>query len=216
MTEETSAPVPAGFSKHRIEALNDGIFAIAMTLLVLGIEVPKYADPPAVNHLLMTLIPDIIHYVVAFLALAILWILHHQQFHYIRFIDHTLLWLNIMWLMLVGLVPFSTSLADTYYGLEFSRIPFALNLLFISLLLFAQWRYAVRKRELIIPGMTGGMIVLEQNRIIVILLIMFFGTLLSFISIIEGIFVYLLIPLIFAFFPMMHSRVMEIANRRDP
>jgi len=64
--------------------------------------------------------------------------------------------------------------------------------------------------------MTGGMIVLEQNRIIVILLIMFFGTLLSFISIIEGIFVYLLIPLIFAFFPMMHSRVMEIANRRDP
>jgi len=209
MTEGENAPVPAGFSKHRIEALNDGVFAIAMTLLVLGIEVPQRSDLPAVDNLLVTLIPDMVHYVIAFLALAVIWILHHQQFHYIRFIDQTLLWFNIMWLMLVGLMPFSTSLADTYYGIPLAHIPFASNLFLISVILFGQWQYAARKRHLIIPEMTPDMVAMERKRTILILVITFIGSLLAFVSIFEGVVIYLLIPLAFAFFP-------RICQRRNP
>ena len=116
----------------RIEALTDGIFTIAMTLLVLGIEVPQSAPLPHVYDLLSSLIPDVIHNVISFLALAVLWVLYHQQYHHIRDIDHTILWLNIVWLLLVGLIPFTTSLADTYSGSRFANIPFALNLFHVS------------------------------------------------------------------------------------
>jgi uncharacterized membrane protein len=210
------APVHAGFSKNRIEALTDGIFAIAMTLLVLGIEVPQLFPLIPLNQLFHSLFPDIIHYVISFLALAVIWVLHHQQFHYIRFIDHTLLWLNIVWLMLVCLVPFSTSLADTYTGIPFANIPFAINLLLISLIIFAQWQHAVKNPDLVIPELTRDTTLLERNRNIVILIITFFGSILSFISIVEGIIVYLLIPVLYGLFPRIDRDVNDRMGRKNP
>lgn len=215
---ESVAPVSpsSGFSKNRIEALTDGIFAIAMTLLVLGIEVPQLFPLIPLNRLFESLFPDIIHYVISFLALAVIWVLHHQQFHYIRFIDHTLLWLNIVWLMLVGLVPFSTSLADTYTGIKFANIPFAINILLISLLLLAQWQHAVKNRHLIIPELTKETTILERNRNVAILTITFFGSVLAFISIVEGIFIYLLIPVFFGIFPRIDRHIKDKIMRKDP
>lgn len=216
MTREDSAPIHVAFSKHRIEALNDGIFAIAMTLLVLGIEVPQQHDLPPVTHLLQDLIPDMVHYIIAFLALSVIWILHHQQFHYIRVIDQVLLWFNIMWLMLVGLMPFSTSLADTYYGINLAPMPFAINLFLISLILFAQWQYSARRRHLIMPDVPQEMVVMEQKRTALILIITFFGSLLAFISIFEGVVIYLLIPLVYAFFPQAYAARTKGAAGKDP
>jgi uncharacterized membrane protein len=209
------APVPAGFSKNRVETLTDGIFAIAMTLLVLGIEVPQAIPLIPLNQLLTSLIPDLIHFIISFLALAVIWVLHHQQFHYIRFIDHTLLWLNIAWLMLVCLIPFSTSLADTYTGIRFSNIPFAINLLLISLILFAQWQHAIKNPHLIIPEMTRETTVLERNRNAIILSITFFGSILAFISIVEGILIYLLIPVFFGLFPRIDRHVKAAIGRKN-
>jgi uncharacterized membrane protein len=208
--------VPSGFSKNRIEALTDGIFAIAMTLLVLGIEVPQVFPVIPLHALIATLIPDIIHYVISFLALAVIWVLIHQQFHYFRYIDHTLLWLNIALLMMVCLVPFSTSLADTYTGVKFANIPFAINLFLITLALFAQWQHAQKTRHLIAPELTKETIILERNRNVVILVITFFGSVLSFISIVEGILIYLLIPVLFAIFPKIDRHVkVKFFNKID-
>lgn len=214
---EIAAPasVPAGFSKNRIEALTDGIFAIAMTLLVLGIEVPQLLPLIPLHRLMESLLPDIIHYVISFLALAVIWVLHHQQFHYIRLIDHTLLWLNIVWLMMVCLVPFSTSLADTYTGIEYANIPFAVNLLLISLLIFAQWQHAIKNRHLITPELTYETTILERNRNVVILIITFLGSILSFISIVEGIIVYLLIPVLFGLFPRIDRHIKDKIVRKN-
>lgn len=171
--------IPACLSKNRIEALTDGIFAIAMTLLVLAIEVPQSLALPPVQDLLSTLIPDVIPYVISFLALAVLWVLHHQQFHHIRVVDHTMLWLNIFWLLLVGLIPFTTSLADTYSGSRFADIPFALNLFMVSLLLFAQWQHVRKNREVLTPGFPESVMLLERNRSLVILAITFTGSIFS-------------------------------------
>jgi len=83
---------PAGFGKNRIEALTDGVFAIALTLLVLGVEVPPFPEEmvPA-TQLLINLIPDFFHYILAFIVLAVIWVFHHQQFHHILRIDRTML-----------------------------------------------------------------------------------------------------------------------------
>jgi uncharacterized membrane protein len=153
--------------------------------------------------------------VISFLALAVIWVLHHQQFHYIRLIDHTLLWLNIVWLMMVCLVPFSTSLADTYTGIEYANIPFAVNLLLISLLIFAQWQHAIKNRHLITPELTYETTILERNRNVVILIITFLGSILSFISIVEGIIVYLLIPVLFGLFPRIERHIKDKIVRKN-
>ena len=97
-----------GFGKGRIESLTDGIFAFGMMLLVLGAGSPftvaTLAKTPA-NEILVNSMPDVILYVISFLLLAAFWVAHHSQFHHIRYIDRTLLWLNIIILMLIAFIP---------------------------------------------------------------------------------------------------------------
>jgi uncharacterized membrane protein len=96
-------------SKNRIEALTDGIFAVVMTLLVLDISVPQIASShynvgsvAAETELvkrLFDLWPKILGFGISFIILAIYWMAHHRQFHYIKHLDHTLVWINIIFLM---------------------------------------------------------------------------------------------------------------------
>jgi uncharacterized membrane protein len=114
MNEET------GLSKSRIETLTDGIFAVAMTLLVLNISVPQISSHSAdivgteLLKRLFDLWPKILSYAISFLILAIYWSGHHRQFHYIKHSDRVLVWINIMFLMFISILPFSTSLLGEY------------------------------------------------------------------------------------------------------
>lgn len=142
---EGSREIPRG---DRIMALADGVFAIVMTLLVLGI------DPPRVPHeeLDETLVWEILHlwpriaaFAVSFLVLGIYWVGHHTQFHFLRGVDRGILWINILFLMAVCLVPFSTHLVGHYGSEGIGLWIYGGNFILISLLLLAHWRYAVRK-----------------------------------------------------------------------
>jgi uncharacterized membrane protein len=191
----------SGLSKARVETLTDGIFAIAMTLLVLGIEVPQMASPPSLQSLLISLFPDIILYVLAFLALAVFWVLHHQMFHFIRCLDACMLWLNIVWLLFVGLMPFTSNLADTYFHEWLAQVIFGSNVLIISLLLLGQWFHVTRNTRLMNPGTDGAMMKFEMKRGELVTGIALLGTILAIFSIFPGVAVYFLIPLIFALSP---------------
>ncbi len=102
-----------GLSKNRIEALADGIFAVAMTLLVLDIKSPEQrwfgTDSVLIDYLLQ-LEHSFAMYAISFFVLGIFWIGHHVLFHFVRQMDRRLLWLNLAFLLLVTLVPFSTDL----------------------------------------------------------------------------------------------------------
>ncbi len=114
---ENRTEVNIGFGKGRIESLTDGIFAFGMTLLVLGAGYPFAVETLAgrpVSQILLQSVPDIILYVISFLILATFWVSHHTQFHHIRYIDRTLLWLNIIILMFIAFIPFSSSIAGVY------------------------------------------------------------------------------------------------------
>jgi len=102
----------SGLSKTRIEALTDGIFAIAMTLMVFDIKVAPVAhmDQWNLRHELIQLWPRFLAYVISFVMLGVYWVGHHNQYHYIRRTDRPFLWINIFFLMGVSLIPFSTSL----------------------------------------------------------------------------------------------------------
>ncbi len=160
---------PAGFGKNRIEALTDGVFAIALTLLVLGVEVPSFpeATVPA-TQLLINLIPDFFHYILAFIVLAVIWVFHHQQFHHILRIDRTMLWLNILALMFITMVPFSSSFADTYFEQQAAGIFFSANLLVIGVIIWFQWEYATKNHRMVSPQLDPCEIRFEKQKNLII------------------------------------------------
>lgn len=133
----------------RIETLVDGIFAIAMTLLVLNLSIPQLTGPVqdvTIHSFLINLIPKLFTYALSFVLLAIFWKVNHSQFYYIRRINTPLLWITIIWLLFVALVPFSTSLTGEYGNLQSAQIFFDLNLLGIGLLSALIWYYATEKK----------------------------------------------------------------------
>lgn len=138
-------------STKRIETLVDGIFAIAMTLLVLTIDVPNITGQisnAAIAQYLIDLMPKFFAYVLSFILLAVFWRINHQQFNLIKHVNSTLLWINILWLMLVALVPFSASLAGEYGNYQIPMIFFNLNMFLIGIFFTLNWSYAYRNNFL--------------------------------------------------------------------
>jgi uncharacterized membrane protein len=100
-------------SKGRLEAFSDGVIAVAITLLVLGLVVP----PPGSGSLATSLgddWPKYVAYVVSFITIGIIWINHHAMIGRLRETDHAILMLNLLLLLTIGLLPFATNLMATY------------------------------------------------------------------------------------------------------
>lgn len=132
----------------RIETLVDGIFAIAMTLLVLNLNIPQlvYPVPDAtMQNILIGLGPKLFTYALSFILLAIFWRVNHNQFYHITRANTSLLWITILWLLFVALVPFSTSLTGEYGYLTSAQVFFSINLLIIGSLSALIWYYATEK-----------------------------------------------------------------------
>ncbi|HZP85039.1 MAG TPA: TMEM175 family protein [Chthonomonadaceae bacterium] len=136
---------PFELGKNRIEALSDGVFAIAMTLLVLEFHVPDLpsnASNVAVLPALLKLWPKFVAYAVSFISLGVYWIGHHNMYHVIRRADRVLLWLNILFFMFVSFLPFSTSVLNAFLQTQIAPLFFGINLAIIGWILFLQWAYA--------------------------------------------------------------------------
>ncbi len=141
-------------SRNRLEALVDGIFAIAMTLLVLGITPPVLRDNDATMVLpgvLESLIPEVLLFILAFLVLALFWLGHHRQFHFVRQVDSRLLWINILILIAIVFVPFSTNVAGDYPGVFDAALLFHVNMFIVGILFLAQWHHIRRHEHLCEP-----------------------------------------------------------------
>ena len=134
--------------KNRLETLVDGIFAIAMTLLVLGLTVPHLSGQltnTVVQDSYYSLYPSFFAFVLSFILLATFWNTHHRIFNQIKLINNTLLWITIIWLLFIVIVPFSASSLGEYGSYIFPNVIFNLNMLAIALLLYINLNYALRK-----------------------------------------------------------------------
>ncbi|MBS1886925.1 MAG: DUF1211 domain-containing protein [Actinobacteria bacterium] len=100
-------------STNRLEAFSDGVFAIAITLLVLNLHVPAPGSG-SLGHELLAQWPSYAAYVISFVTIGIIWINHHAAFSRLRAVDHSILILNLLLLLSVGFLPFTTSLMATY------------------------------------------------------------------------------------------------------
>ena len=130
----------------RLEAFSDGVFAIAMTLLVLDLKIPPAGPgaPPLWSALLHQW-PAYLGFVTSFATIGIMWINHHLNFTLIRKTDHPLLVLNGLLLLGVTFLPFPTGLVAAYVGHAGDRAATAVyagTFLFIAVIWNRLWRYA--------------------------------------------------------------------------
>jgi uncharacterized membrane protein len=98
----------------RIEAFSDGVFAIAITLLIIEIGVPHVVGTESLFEKLVELWPSYLGYAISFLVIGTVWANHHNRFRLISRSDHILLFLNIVFLMCVAFIPFPTALLADY------------------------------------------------------------------------------------------------------
>jgi uncharacterized membrane protein len=198
MPEEETSPNFVGISKGRMEALSDGIFAIAMTLLVLGIVIPPIQGTPLpidVDNILVSLSTDFIHYVIAFLILSGMWVSHHYLTDKMPHTDRNFLRLNMLVLLFIALIPFSTLLVGDFSGVPLANIFFETNLLLVSGAIAIQWWYVTRHPVLLRNGITPEYLRIGIYKALVTPAISVIGIFLSVVGVAYTTWVYLFVPL---------------------
>jgi uncharacterized membrane protein len=138
--------------KSRLEAFSDGVFAIAITLLVLEIVVPHIEEPGELGQAILDLWPSYLAYATSFLTIGIMWINHHTVFRQLGEVDHRFLFINLGLLMCISFVPFPTTLlADYAWGGngEAAALTYGITLTITALFFNLLWRYAAWNNRLI-------------------------------------------------------------------
>jgi uncharacterized membrane protein len=142
----------------RVEAFSDGVFGIAMTLLVLDIKVPRASDlvrRATLPELLEHEWPAFVAYVLSFATVLIIWTNHHKLFRLIRRCNHAFLLINGALLMAVTLVPFPTALLAEHIaqpGAHTAAAVYSGTFILIAVLFNVLWHYAAHEERLLLPG----------------------------------------------------------------
>lgn len=188
--------------KERIGNVIDAIYAFSMTLLVTTISSPpKYlqADyPTPVEELVRNVFPDLVHYFIAFIILALFWYFEHQRFRHLAHLDRPLLVLNIASLAFVCLIPFTTNVAGDFPLDYFGAILFEVNIFIIGLIALLQWIYIERWKNDLMPGMSRIRIQREIRWTLVFPLLAVSGIVLAFLQFTWSSGIFLLAPFIMA------------------
>lgn len=190
-------------SKNRLETMVDGIFAIAMTILVLGISPPK-PDLSQAQALLagqiLDLLPEIFLFIISFLILAGFWLSHHRQFYFVRFIDSRLLWINIFLLISLVFIPFSTDIAGDYPDIFIAVVLFHTNIVIIGLIFSYHVYHITQSGHLCDPDTDREFLQTQFNRSLLITMTAFIAAIIGFLNPFFSLLVYLIIPVSGYFF----------------
>jgi uncharacterized membrane protein len=138
----------AGMNKARVESFSDGVFAFAITLLVLSIPVPdiKFADDHLLGSALLQAIPQLVPYVTSFATIGIIWLNHHSMFHEVQKVKHTTLTLNLLLLLVVAFIPYPTSVVGRYGALRSAVVLYGATFTAAGLAFSALWLDIRRNR----------------------------------------------------------------------
>jgi len=151
-------------SKARTEAFSDGVIAVAITLLALDLHVPSADSAASLAHELGAQWPSYAAYVVSFLTIGIIWINHHAMLRRVVAVDHAIVMLNVVLLMTVVVIPFSTALLSEYLkageGDHLAAAIYGGSLLLMSLAFIAMNRLVLVAK----PDLVDQRITEEQKR----------------------------------------------------
>src|SRR5512133_3518589 len=133
----------------RVEAFSDGVFAIAITLLILAVGIEQSLAGGDLRHQLLHLWPAYIAYAASFLTIGIMWVNHHQIFRHFERVDRPLLLLNILLLMCISFTPFPTRVvadnAQSSVNRQAAAVLYGVTMTFTAICFFAVWIYGSRR-----------------------------------------------------------------------
>lgn len=146
-------------SKHRLEALTDGIFAVAMTLLVIELKLPAWLHPESsldLLRVLVELIPKVIGWIISFFVLAIFWFGQSRAFHFVKQVNGPLTALNLLLLGFASFMPFASAISGEMPRLIGGQILYSFGMSQLAVGAWLVWRYLHRHPELCNPAMSLG------------------------------------------------------------
>ena len=174
----------AGSSLERLGALSDGIFAVAMTLLVLDLNLPLKElihNNGQLWHALAGMSPQFISYVMSFITLGIFWNGQQAQLNSFSHSNRHLSWIHIAFLFAVSIMPFSTRLLAEFISLKGALLCYWGNVLVLGIILYASWQYA-KSAGLLKEDVTQAFECAVERRIIVAQALYAVGALLCLIN----------------------------------
>jgi uncharacterized membrane protein len=178
--------IESGTDIERTVFFSDAVFAISITLLALELEVPQISESRAASELpsaLLELWPEIFSFVLSFWIVGFYWLAHHRIFHYIRAYDRRLLLINLLFLMWIVLIPFSSSLIGEYDNSRLASIIYAGHNIVAGLTLSWLWWRASKDTRLIETNLDPGGVRYNNLRALFIPSVFLLSIGISFISV---------------------------------
>jgi uncharacterized membrane protein len=198
----------AGQSVERLAAISDGVFAVAMTLLVLDLHTPAAEaihSEAGLWQAVAALAPRVLVYLMSFLTLGIFWVGQQTQLNQLERSDRNFTWLHLAFLFAVSLTPFSTSLMAEFIAYRVALVIYWANILLLGIILYTAWSYAYRNR-LLKADVTEEVDQAFRRRVVVSQLLYAFGAALCVINNYWALGFILLMQLNYAIAPRFLSR----------
>src|SRR5919198_2017957 len=143
----------------RLETFADGVMAIAITLLILDVKVPRLAGGTSLRSALAEQWPSYVAFVASFLTIGIIWVNHHHMFKLIERSTHAFLMLNVVFLMTICVLPWPTALVADYVRDAANRSAatavYGGVMTAIAVMFNVVWRYAATGSRLLVPGISS-------------------------------------------------------------
>lgn len=195
-----------GLDIKRIQALTDGVFAIAMTIIILEIKIPSGLNSVNLsNHFFEHTFQELTIYCMGFVILGIFWIGSHFHHHHVVKTDRVSSWLNIIFLMFICIIPFSISFLNNYRHDKLSIIFLSINLILSSFANYFMLWYAWRKK-FITSNFTKEHYIHAKRRILYPIYIYLAIILISFFSASVALYLFLI--------PVILHTIPETGNKR--
>ncbi|MGA9049497.1 MAG: TMEM175 family protein [Dehalococcoidia bacterium] len=141
----------------RLLALTDGVFAFAITLLIVNVALPAgtlQADLPVA---LKALWPKYTAFIISFIVIGLYWTVHVRQFRIIMRYNTQLMWLNLLFLMFIVIIPFSTTVLSDYHG-QLPVTIYAANMACAGFAATGTWLYATQNHRLVVEDLSRGFV----------------------------------------------------------
>jgi uncharacterized membrane protein len=193
----------AGQSVDRLAALSDGIFAVAITLMVLDLRLPASQTIHSEHELwraLLALLPRVLTYLMSFLTLGIFWVGQQTQLNHLARSDRHLSWIHLGFLFTVTVSPFSTMMLAEFMAYRAALLVYWINILLVGAILYGSWGYALRA-GLVNDDLPADVPAAICRRIVIAQALYAVGALLCIISTYWSIAVILLVQLNYAVAP---------------
>ena len=179
--------------KNRLEAFTDAVFAIVATLLVLDIRLPVGTNPQNLENNIVHILPSLTTYFLSYLVVGLYWVFHHRASQWFKSASTAMLWLNIVYLMFIGLVPFSTSMLSEFTFTPWAILFYGLNLLAITLAGFTIVWYMHQNQQLLKGDFTHKIYVAQRYQYTKIAVLYTIGIVLGFVYPQASIYIYVFV-----------------------